>query len=85
MPLVNGDPTVFLNIPMQAIFAKISFEITVSADQDVDIHDPARFEMIGYEVHNLPTQVSFNKENNKEGVQGAVSYTHLTLPTILLV
>lgn len=70
LPLVNGDPTDYLNIPMNAIFAKISFEITVSADQDVDIHDPARFELAGYEVHNLPSAVSFNKEHNKEGVQG---------------
>lgn len=69
LPLVNGDPTDYLNIPMNAIFAKISFEITVASDQDVDVHAPASFEMTGYDVHYIASSVSFNKENNKEGVQ----------------
>lgn len=67
LPTVDGIPTDYLNIPMSAIFAKMSFEITVSPDQDVDVHAPARFEMTGYEVHNLPNAVSFNSDNNKEG------------------
>lgn len=69
LPTVDGTPTDYLNIPMSAIFAKMSFEITVSPDQDVDVHAPARFEMTGYEVHNLPKAVSFNSEQNKEGIQ----------------
>lgn len=69
LPTVDGTPTDYLNIPMSAIFAKMSFEITVSPDQDVDVHAPARFEMTGYEVHNLPLTVSFNSDNNKEGNQ----------------
>lgn len=69
LPTVGGIPTDYLNIPMSAIFAKMSFEITVSPDQDVDVHAPARFEMTGYEVHNLPSEVSFNENWNKEGSQ----------------
>lgn len=69
LPTVDDTPTDYLNIPMSAIFAKMSFEITVSPDQDVDVHAPARFEMTGYEVHNLPSAVSFNSEQNKEGIQ----------------
>lgn len=69
LPTVDGIPTDYLNIPMSAIFAKMSFEITVSPDQDVDVHAPARFEMTGYEVHNLPKAVSFNSDKNKEGIQ----------------
>lgn len=66
LPKVDDIPTDYLNIPMSAIFAKISFEITVSPDQDVDVHAPARFEMTGYEVHNLPSKVSFNSNKNNE-------------------
>ena len=66
LPTVGGIPTDYLNIPMSAIFAKMSFEITVSPDQDVDVHAPARFEMTGYEVHNLPLTVSFNSDINNE-------------------
>ena len=73
LPKVNGSPTDYLNIPMSAIFAKISFEITVSAEQDVDNNDPARFEMTGYEIHNLPSAVSFNENKNKENVQSVSS------------
>ncbi len=69
LPTVDGTPTDYLNIPMSAIFAKMSFEITVSPDQDVDVHAPARFEMTGYEVHNLPSKVSFNSEENNEDNQ----------------
>lgn len=69
LPTVDGTPTDYLNIPMNAIFAKISFEIAVSPDQDIDVHAPARFEMTGYEVHNLPSSVSFNEGNNMEAKQ----------------
>ena len=69
LPTVDGTPTDYLNIPMNAIFAKISFEIAVSPDQDIDVHAPARFEMTGYEVHNLPSSVSFNEGNNMEAEQ----------------
>ena len=77
LPKVNRTPTDYLNIPMSAIFAKISFEITVSAEQDVANHDPARFEMTSYEIHNLPTAVSFNEKKNKEkeNVQSVSSET----------
>lgn len=69
LPKVDKTPTDYLNIPMSAIFAKMSFEITVSPDQDVDVHAPARFEMTGYEVHNLPKAVSFNSDKNNEDNQ----------------
>lgn len=69
LPTVDDTPTDYLNIPMSAIFAKMSFEITVSPDQDVDVHAPARFEITGYEVHNLPSKVSFNSEKNEEANQ----------------
>lgn len=72
LPTVGGVPTDYLNIPMNAIFAKVSFEISVAADQDVDVHDPPRFEMTGYEVHNLPSTVSFNEGKNKEGTEQPV-------------
>lgn len=66
LPLVNDAPTDYLNIPMNAIFAKISFEITVASDQDVDVHAPASFEMTGYDVHYIASSVSFNEDKNKE-------------------
>ena len=70
LPKVNDKPTDYLNIPMSAVFAKISFEIAVTPDQDVDVHAPSRFEMTGYEVHNLPSTVSFNDDLNKAEEEG---------------
>ena len=70
LPKVNDKPTDYLNIPMSAVFAKISFEIAVTPDQDVDVHAPSRFEMTGYEVHNLPSTVSFNDDLNKAEEKG---------------
>ena len=72
LPKVNGKPTDYLNIPMNAVFAKISFEISVTTEEDVAIHDHARFEMTGYEVHNIASSVSFNETLN-EAIQQEVN------------
>lgn len=69
LPTVDGAPTEYINIPMDAIFAKISFSINVTADQDIASSAPSMFEMTGYKINNLPKTVCFNEELNKEGIQ----------------
>lgn len=69
LPTVDGIPTDYLNIPMDAIFAKVSFSINVAADQDIANNAPSMFEMTGYKINNLPTAVHFNEDLNEEGVQ----------------
>lgn len=69
LPTVDGAPTEYINIPMDAIFAKVSFSINVTADQDIASSAPSMFEMTGYKINNLPTAVYFNEELNKEETQ----------------
>ena len=66
LPTVDGTPTDYLNIPMSAIFAKVSFSINVTADQDIASSTLSVFEMTGYKINNLPTAVSFDASLNDE-------------------
>lgn len=59
LPLVNGDESDLLNVPMKAMFAKVNFTIKVTPDQTVDIHLTPQFTLKSYSVHNVPASVDF--------------------------
>lgn len=59
LPLVNGEETDLLNVPMKAMFSKVNFTIKVTPDQTVDIHLTPQFTLKSYSVHNVPASVDF--------------------------
>ena len=59
LPLVNGEETDLLNVPMKAMFSKVNFTIKVTPDQTVDIHLTPQFTLNSYSVHNVPASVDF--------------------------
>lgn len=59
LPLVNGDESDLLNVPMKAMFSKVNFTIKVTPDQTVDIHLTPQFTLNSYSVHNVPASVDF--------------------------
>lgn len=59
LPLVNGEESDLLNVPMKAMFAKVNFTIKVTPDQTVDTHLTPQFTLKSYTVNNVPASVDF--------------------------
>ena len=59
LPLVNGDESDLLNVPMKALFSKVNFTIKVTPDQTVDTHLTPQFTLDSYRVNNVPASVDF--------------------------
>lgn len=59
LPLVNGDESDLLNVPMKALFSKVNFTIKVTPDQTVDTHLTPQFTLDNYTVNNVPASVDF--------------------------
>ena len=59
LPLVNGEESDLLNVPMKAMFAKVNFTIKVTPDQTVDTHLTPQFTLKSYSVNNVPASVDF--------------------------
>lgn len=59
LPLVNGEKSDLLNVPMKAMFAKVNFTIKVTPDQTVDTHLTPQFTLKSYSVNNVPATVDF--------------------------
>ena len=59
LPLVNGEESDLLNVPMKAMFAKVNFTIKVTPDQTVDTHLTPQFTLKSYTVNNIPASVDF--------------------------
>ena len=56
---LNGDAKDLLEIPLKHLYAKMVFNIKVKTTQSLTEFIPT-FQMSGWEVHNVPNQVSFD-------------------------
>ena len=65
-PTVDGDTQTLLTIPMKAMFAKVNFSIEVRPDQTIEGHYSPQFELKGYKVKNVPSEVDFSKGTNSD-------------------
>lgn len=54
LPTLDGEEKDLLNIPMEALFAKMSFSISVAADQSIKENDAPMFALSSYKVVNIP-------------------------------
>lgn len=64
LPTVDGVEKDFLDIPMDAVYAKYSFIISVESEQEIEGNYAPRFTMSGYEIHNIPEAVDFDQTTN---------------------
>lgn len=64
LPTVDGVEKDFLDIPMDAVYAKYSFIISVESEQEIEGNYAPRFTMSGYEIHNIPETVDFDQTTN---------------------
>ena len=64
LPLVNGSPTDNLEIPLKSMYAKFSFTISVKPDQEIVGNKAPRFDLLSYEVNNIPETVDSNSSTN---------------------
>ena len=77
LPLVDGKPTDNLEIPLKSMYAKFSFTISVKPDQEIVGNKAPRFDLLSYEVNNIPATVDSNSSTNDDNAviasSGAVS------------
>lgn len=65
LPLVNGTPSDLLNIPMEVMYAKFSFTITLNPTQSQSGNTQS-FTMSKYTLHNIPSSVDFDSSTNSD-------------------
>ena len=72
-----GDPQTqtLLTIPMKAMFAKVNFSIEVRPDQTIEGHYSPQFELTGYTVKNVPSEVDFSYNTNSDSEVSSDKYT----------
>lgn len=63
---VGYVPTDNLEIPMKALYAKVSFTIKVVPDQDIADNAAPRFDLISYQVNNIAATVDLDSTTNSE-------------------
>ncbi len=66
LPLVDGKPTDNLEIPFKSMYAKFSFTISVKPDQEIVGNKAPRFDLLSYEVNNIPATVDSNSSTNDD-------------------
>ena len=75
LPLVDHDgagagveyvPTDNLEIPMKALYAKVSFTIKVVPDQDISDNAAPRFDLLSYQVNNIAATVDLDSTTNSD-------------------
>ena len=73
LPLVGGNPTDKLEIPLKSMYAKFTFTISVKSDQEIVGNKSPRFDLLSYEVKNIAANVDANSSTNDDNVVIATS------------
>lgn len=63
---VGYVPNDNLEIPMKALYAKVSFTIKVVPDQDIADNAAPRFDLLSYQVNNIAKTVDLDSTTNSE-------------------
>lgn len=66
LPLVDDEPTDNLEIPLKSMYAKFTFTIAVKPDQEIVGNKAPRFDLVSYEVCNIPATVDSNSTTNSD-------------------
>ena len=65
-PKVDGTVQTLLNIPMDAMYAKVNFTIEVNPDQTIEGNFSPQFTFEGCTVNDVPSTVDFSNVTNSE-------------------
>ena len=66
LPLVNDVPTDNLEISLKSMYAKFTFTISVTPDQEIVGNKAPRFDLLSYEVNNIAATVDSNSSTNED-------------------
>ena len=66
LPTLGGTPSDYIPIPLKALYAKISFNITVEPTQHMDTGTAPSFTLTEYTLHNVPSEVYADAMLNKD-------------------
>ena len=64
LPLLNGNPSDYIPIPLKALYAKFSFAISVQPDQQIQEGTTPTFTLESYTLNNIPSQVYADSARN---------------------
>lgn len=64
VPTVDGAARDLLEVPLDVLYAKFRFEISLNPDQVVPGMDSPTFQMHEYTIHNISSAVTFDKASN---------------------
>ncbi len=64
VPTVDGAARDLLEVPLDVMYAKFRFEISLNPDQVVPGMESPTFQMHEYTIHNLSSAVTFDKASN---------------------
>ena len=73
LPLVDDKPTDNLEIPLKSMYAKFTFTIAVKPDQEIVGNKAPRFDLVSYEVNDIPATVDSNSSTNDDNAVNASS------------
>lgn len=66
LPLIDGDESDLLTIPLAAMYAKVNFIIKVTPDQNIPDKLASRFVLDSYTITNVPDNVDFSRSTNDD-------------------
>ena len=79
LPLIDGDESDLLTIPLAAMYAKVNFTIKVTADQNIPDKLASRFVLDSYTITNVPDNVDFSRSTNDDAaVIAPITRTEVT-------
>lgn len=64
VPTVDGAARDLLEVPLDVVYAKFRFEISLNPDQVVPGMESPTFQMHEYTIHNISSAVTFDKASN---------------------
>ena len=79
LPELNDIPSDYIPIPLKALYAKFSFDISIQPEQHIPDGTTPTFTLESYELNNVPTKVYAGAENNNNhtSVSGSAITTHV--------
>lgn len=66
LPELNGIPSDYIPIPLKALYAKFSFDISIQPEQHIPDGTTPTFTLESYVLNNVPTKVYAGADNNKD-------------------
>ena len=66
LPTLGSTPSDYIPIPLQALYAKMSFNIKLEPTQQIEQGTAPTFTLINYTLHNVPSMVYANESENKD-------------------